>query len=146
MADEPRSSSRREFIGTSLAIATGVGVASAIAGTRPAHATRGARFELHTGSFPEVPVAVHVSLPSAQEGVRGRAWMHIRTPKAHVVEDLGEVVFHRGEARIDTRLVYPYEGRVAGAYSYHVEVACGAERVVTEEPASYALRQFHWFC
>ena len=72
--------------------------------------------------------------------------MHIRTPNAHLVHDLGPVSFTRGEARIETKLTYPYETRVAGAYSYHVEVACGAERIVTEVPATYSLRQFHWFC
>lgn len=144
--DLPASTSRREFIGTSLAVAAGVGVASALVKASPARAAKGARFDLGTGSFPECPVAVDVSLPGAREGVRARAWLHIRTPSAHLVHDLGHVELRRGEGRIETKLTYPYEGRVAGAYSYHVEVACGAERVVTETPATYSIRQFHWFC
>jgi hypothetical protein len=146
MKDRPRSPSRREFVSTSLAATAGAGVAAALVTARPAHAARGARFELDSGSFPECPVTVAVTLPAAREGVSGHAWLHVRTPREHVVEDLGEVRFHRGEARVETRLVYPYERRVPGQYSYHVEVACGAERVVTETPATYSLRQFHWFC
>lgn len=152
MNDDPsalgpiRSTSRRDFIGTSLAVAAGAGVASALVKAAPARADRGARFDLTTGSFPECPVAVDVTLPSAKEGGRGRAWLHIRTPSAHLVHDLGAVAFSRGEARIETKLTYPYEGRVAGQYSYHVEVACGSERIVTEAPATYSIRQFHWFC
>ncbi len=146
MKDPASGSTRREFLGTSVAVAAGVGVAAALVNAAPARAERGARFVMDTGTFPEVPVAVEVALPNVPEGVRGRAWMHIRTPNAHLVHDLGPVAFVRGSARIETKLTYPYESRVAGAYSYHVEVACGAERIVTEAPATYALRQFHWFC
>jgi len=152
MNDDPsapgplRSPSRRDFFGTTLAVAAGVGVASALVSAAPARAEKGARFDLARGSFPECPVAVDVALPSAQEGMRGRAWLHIRTPSAHLVHDLGAVSFSRGAARIETKLTYPYEGRIAGPYSYHVEVACGGERVVTEAPATYSIRQFHWFC
>lgn len=144
--DKLRSQSRRDFVGTSLAVAAGAGVAVALVDARPARAERGARFELEMGSFPECPVAVAVSLPTVHEGVRGRAWLHVATPREHIVHDLGEVLFQRGQARIETRLSYPYDGRVAGEYSYHVEVACGSERVVTEAPATYKIRQFHWFC
>jgi hypothetical protein len=91
-------------------------------------------------------VKVVVSFPEAREGVRGHAWLHIRTPQEHLTRDLGPVVFRRGEATIDTKLAYPYEGRVHGQYSYHVEVACGSERLVTEAPATYSLTPFHWFC
>lgn len=145
MKDQPRSPSRREFVNTTLAATTGAGVAAALVAARPDRSPRGARFELDKGSFPEVPVTVAVSLPTLKEGVHGRAWLHIRTPREHVVEDLGEIRFHRGEAHIATRLVYPYEGRVPGAYSYHVEVACGGDRIVTEQPATYSIRKFYWF-
>jgi hypothetical protein len=136
---------RRSFITSSLAVAAGVGVGATLVSAAPAGAARQARFDLHTGCFPEVPVSVEVALPGVREGVRGRAWLHIRTPREHLIEELGEVAFKRGRATIETRLVYPYDGRVAGQYSYHVEVACGSERVVTATPATYAMRQFHWF-
>jgi len=136
---------RRGFLGTSLAIAAGAGVGVALAKAAPPRADRSARFDLALGSFPEVPVAVAVALPHVREGVRGRAWLHIQTPREHLVKDLGPVVFRRGEARIETALAYPYEARVPGEYTYHVEVLAQGERIVTDDPATYALKNFHWF-
>jgi len=138
--------SRRGFLGTSLAVAAGAGVGAGLVAAAPCRAVRGARFNLATGSFPECPVTVEVALPALHEGLRGRAWLHIQTPNERLVRDLGTVLFHRGEARLETRLEYPYPGRVPGQYTYHVEVAVGAERIVTETPATYSIRQFHWFC
>ena len=33
-----------------------------------------------------------------------------------------------------------------GDYSYHVEVACAGERLVTEAPVTYAIKKIYWFC
>jgi len=144
--DTPPGFSRRSFIGTSLAVATGAGVGAALVKAAPARADRGARFVHEMGSFPDCPVAVEVALPSAREGARGRAWLHIRTPREHLVRDLGEVPFRRGAARVETTLAYPYAERVPGDYSYHVEVACAGEHLVTEAPATYAVKKIYWFC
>ena len=144
--DTPSGFSRRSFIGTSLAVATGAGVGAALVKAAPARAARGAHFLTEMGCFPDCPVVVDVSLPTAREGVRGEAWLHIRTPREHLVRDLGEVRFLRGAARVDTTLASPYEDRVPGDYSYHVEVACAGERIVTEAPVTYAIKKIYWFC
>jgi hypothetical protein len=145
---------RRGFIGQTLAVAAGAGVGLGLAQTRRP-TERGARFTFGHGrelvvsddtrAFPDCPVTVEVALPAAVEGARGQAWLHIRTPREHLTRDLGTCSFERGLARIETSLVYPYEDRVAGAYSYHVEVACAGERIVTAEPATFSVRKIFWF-
>jgi hypothetical protein len=145
---------RRGFIGQTLAVAAGAGVGLSLsARRRPTE--RGARFTFGHGleaavaedtrAFPDCPVTVEVALPEAPEGLRGQAWLHIRTPTEHITRDLGPCAFERGWALIETSLVYPYEGRVAGPYTYHVEVACSSERIVTAEPATFSVRKIHWF-
>ncbi|MFO0745322.1 MAG: hypothetical protein U1F43_06535 [Myxococcota bacterium] len=89
-------------------------------------------------------MSVHVELAPEVEGT-GRAWLHIVTPKEHLVEDLGNVDFRRGRATVATALRYPYETRVPGQYTYHVEVAVSGQRVATAEPAAYGVRKIHWF-
>jgi len=145
---------RRRFLGTTLAVAAGAGVGLSL--TQPLQdGQRRSRFAFGHGAeaafdddmraFPDCPVTVECVLPKVPEGTRGKAWLHIQTPTEHLVRELPPAVFRRGVAHIEAHLAYPYDDRVPGAYHYHVEVACAGERIVTEAPATYAVRKFYWF-
>ena len=145
---------RRRFLGTTLAVAAGAGVGLTLArplqpGERRARFAFGhgdeAAFDDDLRAFPDCPVTVECVLPGAREGARGKAWLHIQTPTEHIVRELPPVAFRRGIAHIEATLAYPYEDRVPGAYNYHVEVSCAGERIVTEAPATFAVRKFYWF-
>lgn len=153
MKDEPQLG-RRRFLGTTLAVATGAGVGLTLArpldlGTRRARFAFGhgseAAFSDDLGAFPECPVTVECVLPGAPGGARVKAWLHISAPQGTVTKELPSTTVDRGLAYIETALTYPYDGRVPGAYAYHVEVLCAGQRVVTEAPATYSVRKFHWF-
>lgn len=145
---------RRRFLGTTLAVAAGAGVGLTLA--RPLDlGTRRARFAFGHGAeaafadeltaFPECPVTVECVLPGAPSGALAKAWLHIEAPLGAITRPLAPVKVDRGLAYIETSLAYPYEKRVPGAYRYHVEIACAGQRVVTEAPAHFAMRKFHWF-
>lgn len=138
MSVGPPKLDRRGFLGTTAAIGVGVGIGATLA-SRSARA----RFD-STDGFPDRPVTVEVELDPDVAGT-GRAWLHIVTPSEHLVEDLGAVELRRGRATIATALRYPYETRVPGTYSYHVEVAVSGHRIATAEPATYGVRKIHWF-
>jgi hypothetical protein len=145
---------RRRFLGTTLAVAAGAGVGLALArpldlGTRRARFAFGhgdeAAFADDLAAFPECPVTVECVLPGAPAGARVKAWLHISAPGGPIVRELPSTTVDRGLAYLETALIYPFDKRVPGAYAYHVEVLCAGERVVTEAPATYAVRKFHWF-
>jgi len=90
-------------------------------------------------------VTVSVEVAPEVDG-RGKAWLHIVTPTdEHLVDELGDVVVRGGRASIAATLRYPYETRVPGEYSYHVEVVVKGQRLTTEAPASYGVRKIVWF-
>ena len=129
------------MLGTSAAIAVGAGL-----GSQFARASSGATARFNAlGGFPDRPLTVDVRLPDTSTELIGRAWLHIETPNEAITRDLGTVRFHRGAATIATALIYPYETRVPGRYAYHVEVAAGRHRILTEEPAGYSVRKIWWF-
>ena len=132
------------MIGTSAAIAVGAGLGSQFARLTPGATLR---FSALRG-FPDRPVTVAVRLPETafdRANPIGRAWLHIEAPDQAFTREIGTVRFVNGEAMIPTTLAYPYETRVPGAYLYHVEVAVGRHRLVTEEPAGYSVRKIWWF-
>jgi hypothetical protein len=149
---------RRGFLGTTLgttlAVAAGAGVGLTLArpldlGTRRARFAFGhgaeAAFAPDLGAFPDCPVTVECVLPGARSGALVKAWLHIATPNGNLVRELPPTRVERGLAYIEATLAYPFEKRVPGTYAYHVEVACNGQRVVTEAPATFSVRKFHWF-
>lgn len=149
---------RRGFLGTTLgttlAVAAGAGVGLTLArpldlGTRRARFAFGhgaeAAFAPDLAAFPDCPVTVECVLPGARNGSRVKAWLHIATPEGNLVRELPPTTVERGLAYIEATLAYPFDKRVPGTYAYHVEVSCAGQRVVTEAPATFSVRKFHWF-
>lgn len=129
------------MLGTSAAIAVGAGLGSQFARLSPGATLR---FSALRG-FPDRPVTVAARLPDMTRDAVGRAWLHIEAPDEAFTREIGSVRFVDGVATIPTTLAYPYETRVPGAYRFHVEVAVGRHRLVTDEPAGYSVRKIWWF-
>jgi hypothetical protein len=98
-------------------------------------------------AFPDAPVEVGLRFPDAGPGAKARLWLHIETPRGVVTRDLGRVPLAgpAGTARVATRLAYPFEGRVPGAYRYTLEAVMGGRRAVSEAPVVIGVRDIRWF-
>lgn len=131
---------RRGFLGVSAA-ALGAGLAVQLVRIRPANA---ATLEAEA-AFPDAPATVTLRFPDVPDGASVKVWLHIGTPEGPQRRDLGRALVFRGQARLETQLVYPFETRVPGEYSYWVEAAHRGRRAISDQPATYSVRKIWWF-
>jgi hypothetical protein len=137
---EAKRLGRRGFLGVSAAT-VGAGIGLGLVKLRPANEVR----VVDGPAFPDAPVTAIVRFPDAVDGDSARVWLHARTPQGVVTRDLGRVSLAGGEARVETQLHYPFEGRVPGEYAYWFEAAQRGRRAVSDQPLAYSVRKIWWF-
>lgn len=138
--------SRRFFLETAGAALVGGGLALALGGLKAPRRRAEVKLIADAGLFPEAPISLEFSCPDAMEGQRGQVAFILEGPQGRQEIPLGQVTLIRGQARLATQLTYPYAHRTAGQYDYYAVIRYGAQTLRTEAPASYAVRDFHWFC
>lgn len=154
--ERPPSLDRRSFLTTALATIAGASAGFSLG--RPFQSGSGkeeARFAFGHGkefnydddlrAFPDCPVTVECLLPKLRAGTRVEASLIVQTPREKRELDLGAFSVFRGRVWIPTRLIYPYNDRVPGEYTYHMLLSSGDHKWMTEAPASYSVRPFYWF-
>jgi len=134
---------RRSFLGVSASVVAGASLAGVLSGaSRRAGAE--ARFSVTRG-IPDLPLHLEVSVPGVADGARASGQLFVVTPREVLSYALAPFEVRGGKAQVELTLVYPYEDRVPGEYTYHAQVEVADRRAVTAEPAVYAVRDIRWF-
>ena len=132
---------RLGFLGVGAAAVAGAGLGVGIvAGPGSVRAS----FDV-TDGFPDRPVNIHVAAQALPDGVEVSGVLTVRTPTETVTVDIPAVALKAGQATIPVTLVYPYDTRVPGTYSYSASLDVGGRRVITQAPAVYDVRRIVWF-
>ena len=136
---ERQVTTRRGFLKISAAAATAAAVGVGLHLTETAElrwaSTRGGPDFIH-------PLMLH--LPTDARRQEAELSLIVETPKAIFHRTLGTRLVSAGTNRIDTPLIYPYEGFVLGDYAYTAIVEGAGFRVATQATAGFTMSPFRW--
>ena len=92
----------------------------------------------------EAPVAqpgalarLEVCAPDAPLDALARVVLVLSTPRETLVLEESELRLKNGVGHLEVSLTYPYEGLVAGTYSYRAEIHVGHRVLKTRKPVHY---------